>query len=309
MIWIADCCVMRASACCGGLDFRLLAHQHDGFRLCSLLVKRACSVDECRQLLDLDAATVQAFVHSAYLCGYAMVETPEGVTAAVAAPPSRNATTGGSLLSRMWRNLRARRLESARTQDRGAGRDGGRQVHTLVRALAGDRVVDTDVANTDSASDKLSTTVAMDYADIDLPNGDRLRLYGTPGQARFDFIWPVLLQGASGVLVLADASAASVADTLDRYLLALREHAPDVPAAIGLSKLDLAPHADIDALAMRAGDLLRPLAGGAVRSPLGCRGDAADGRADVGDRGHRAGGCAWLTDSLIVDSATGSAPT
>ena len=55
---------------------------------------------------------------------------------------------------------------------------------TLVRALAGDRVVDTDVANTDSASDKLSTTVAMDYADIDLPNGDRLRLYGTPGQAR-----------------------------------------------------------------------------------------------------------------------------
>ena len=87
-------------------DFRLLAHQHDGFRLCSLLLKRACSVDECRQLLDLDAATVQAFVHSAYLCGYAMVETPEGVTAAVAAPPSRNATTGGSLLSRMWRNLR-----------------------------------------------------------------------------------------------------------------------------------------------------------------------------------------------------------
>ena len=130
---------------------------------------------------------------------------------------------------------------------------------TLVRALAGDRVVDTDVANTDSASDNLSTTVTMVYADIDLPNGDRLRLYGTPGQARFDFIWPVLLQGASGVLVLADASAASVADTLDRYLLALREHAPDVPAAIGLSKLDLAPHADIDALAMRAGDLLRPL--------------------------------------------------
>lgn len=130
---------------------------------------------------------------------------------------------------------------------------------TLVRALAGEHVVDTDVANTDSDSDKLSTTVAMDYADIDLPNGDRLRLYGTPGQARFDFIWPVLLQGASGVLVLADASAPSVVDALDRYLLALREHAPDVPAAIGLSKLDLAPQVDIDALATRAGELLRAL--------------------------------------------------
>ncbi len=130
---------------------------------------------------------------------------------------------------------------------------------TLVRALAGDRVVDTDVANTDAASDKLSTTVAMDYADIDLPNGDRLRLYGTPGQARFDFIWPVLLQGASGVLVLADATAPSLATDVERYLLALRDHAPDVPAAIGLSKLDLAPHADIDALAAHTTELLRAL--------------------------------------------------
>jgi hypothetical protein len=86
-------------------DFRLLAHQHDGFRLCSLLLKRACSVDECRQLLDLDAATVQAFVRSAYLCGYAMVETPDAVAAD---PPSARPATPGSLLARMWRGLRSK---------------------------------------------------------------------------------------------------------------------------------------------------------------------------------------------------------
>jgi hypothetical protein len=86
-------------------DFRLLAHQHDGFRLCSLLLKRACSVDECRQLLDLDADTVQVFVRSAYLCGYAMVETPEG-TGTHVATPARSTAAGGSLLARMWRNLR-----------------------------------------------------------------------------------------------------------------------------------------------------------------------------------------------------------
>ena len=86
-------------------DFRLLAHQHDGFRLCSLQLKRACSADECRQLLDLDAATVQAFVRSAYLCGYAMVETPD--TGAADAPSARPATTG-SLLARMWRGLRSK---------------------------------------------------------------------------------------------------------------------------------------------------------------------------------------------------------
>ena len=47
---------------------------------------------------------------------------------------------------------------------------------TLVRAIAAGAVVDTDVPNSDrDGADKASTTVAMDYADIDLPNGDRLR--------------------------------------------------------------------------------------------------------------------------------------
>ncbi len=61
---------------------------------------------------------------------------------------------------------------------------------TLVRSIAAGAVVDTDVANSDRlGADKASTTVALDYADIDLPNGERLRLYGTPGQQRFDFLW------------------------------------------------------------------------------------------------------------------------
>jgi hypothetical protein len=40
-------------------DFRVLGHDHDGFRLCSLLLKRACTVDECAMLLDLPAAAVR----------------------------------------------------------------------------------------------------------------------------------------------------------------------------------------------------------------------------------------------------------
>jgi len=117
---------------------------------------------------------------------------------------------------------------------------------TLVRAVAGGSVVDTDVLNTDPGSSKLATTVAMDYADVHLPNGDRLRLYGTPGQQRFSFIWPVLLQGARGVVILADGSSPDVSQELDRYLTALREHAPGVAAVVGVSKVDLAPELDLD---------------------------------------------------------------
>ena len=112
---------------------------------------------------------------------------------------------------------------------------------TLVRAIAGRDVIDTDVANSD-----------REDGDIDLPNGDRLRLYGTPGQRRFDFLWPILLQGASGVLLLVDATRVGDDDELDSYLQALEQHATQVPAVIGVSRLDLAPGLDLDACAMRA---------------------------------------------------------
>ncbi|MGO1540122.1 MAG: GTP-binding protein [Luteimonas sp.] len=117
---------------------------------------------------------------------------------------------------------------------------------TLVRTVAGKDVVDTDVANTDPGSDKAGTTVAMDYADIDLPNGDRMRLYGSPGQARFDFVWPILLQGAAGVVVLIDATGNDLPAEFERYLEALREFAPQVPTVAGLTKSDLRPDGSVD---------------------------------------------------------------
>ncbi|MCW5581615.1 MAG: ATP/GTP-binding protein [Luteimonas sp.] len=115
---------------------------------------------------------------------------------------------------------------------------------TLVRAIAGANVVDTEVANTDPTSPKAATTVAMDYADVDLPNGDRLRLYGSPGQARFDFIWPILLEGARGAVVLVDASLDDAPAHLASYLDVLDAHAAATPVVLGLSKLDLVPGCD-----------------------------------------------------------------
>jgi len=86
-------------------DFRVLGHDHDGFRLCSLLLKRACSVAEAGRLLDLDPGRVRTFVHAAYLGGYARLEVP-----ADAAPPtSLRAPAAAGLLARMWRSMRGRR--------------------------------------------------------------------------------------------------------------------------------------------------------------------------------------------------------
>lgn len=85
-------------------DFRVLAHQHDGFRLCSLLLKKPCSLYECTRLLELDIDATRAFMRSAYLCGYAEVKVPE-----VAPPPPPPTRQGASaLLARMWRSVRNR---------------------------------------------------------------------------------------------------------------------------------------------------------------------------------------------------------
>lgn len=130
---------------------------------------------------------------------------------------------------------------------------------TMVRAVATGKVVDTDVANTDASSAKLATTVAMDYADVDLPNGDRLRLYGTPGQERFDFIWTMLLEGASGVIILLDATAVDLAADIATYLQPLARHGNHLPVVVGLSKADIADLPDLDGVNAHAAACLRPL--------------------------------------------------
>jgi uncharacterized protein len=54
-------------------------------------------------------------------------------------------------------------------------------------------------------SGKTTTTVAMDFGRITLPDEDVvLYLFGTPGQDRFWFMWDELTVGAVGAVVLAD---------------------------------------------------------------------------------------------------------
>lgn len=109
---------------------------------------------------------------------------------------------------------------------------------TLVQALAGGRGVNTDMRNSDPRAQKALTTVAMDCGDIALPGGDRLRLYGTPGQRRFAFLWPILLEGASGAIVLADAATDTTRDLAISHLEAITRYSPSLPVVIGLTRQD-----------------------------------------------------------------------
>jgi len=52
---------------------------------------------------------------------------------------------------------------------------------------------------------KGTTTVAMDFGRITIASDLILYLFGTPGQARFWFMWDELNRGAIGAVVLADS--------------------------------------------------------------------------------------------------------
>ncbi len=54
-------------------------------------------------------------------------------------------------------------------------------------------------------SDKVTTTVAMDFGRVTVDNGLKLYLFGTPGQRRFGFMWDDLVRGALGVVIIVDS--------------------------------------------------------------------------------------------------------
>lgn len=51
---------------------------------------------------------------------------------------------------------------------------------------------------------KRTTTVAMDFGRVTLPDGRVLYLFGTPGQRRFWFMWDDVVAGAHGAVILVD---------------------------------------------------------------------------------------------------------
>ncbi|MDR0247021.1 MAG: ATP/GTP-binding protein [Burkholderiales bacterium] len=109
---------------------------------------------------------------------------------------------------------------------------------TAISAVSEIPPVSTDVANSDrEAFDKELTTVTLDYGRITLPSGDRLRLYGIPGQQRFSFMWAMLEHGAMGIVLLVDASRPDPFAELDVFLKAFHKLLRTGRAVLGVGRL------------------------------------------------------------------------
>jgi len=124
---------------------------------------------------------------------------------------------------------------------------------TAVHAVSEIAAVSSEVRNTDSSLAKEFTTAGLDYGHITLEGGERLTLYGAPGQERFDFMWRILAQGALGVIVLMDNSQPEPLTTLDMYLRALAptiaQHTRQAACVVGVGRMEQYPTPGLDAVA------------------------------------------------------------
>lgn len=113
---------------------------------------------------------------------------------------------------------------------------------TAVAAASDIPTAKTDVANTEVRKfGKALTTVAMDYGEVILESGQKVLLFGTPGQQRFEFMWEILGQGAAGIILLVDNSRPNPLAELKLYLDAFSAFATRGALVVGVGRTESSP--------------------------------------------------------------------
>lgn len=109
-----------------------------------------------------------------------------------------------------------------------------------VKSLSDIEVVSTEAEATDDVKTlKHHTTVAMDYGVMNLAKGNRVMLYGTPGQERFDFMWDILTKNALGLVLLIDGSAPDPVSDLHAYAAAFKKIIAKSALVVGITHTSL----------------------------------------------------------------------
>lgn len=118
---------------------------------------------------------------------------------------------------------------------------------TAIGAISDSATLSTEVPMSEGATaDKHLTTVGFDYGECRLDDGLTLKLFGTPGQERFRFMWDILGAGAFGLVVLADNRRPDPVGDVEQYLRAFAPHLPPRRVVVGVGRMADAPSPPID---------------------------------------------------------------
>ena len=133
---------------------------------------------------------------------------------------------------------------------------------TAIAAISDFPPISTEMYNHDRESNaKAATTVALDLGQIGLEDGTVVRLYGTPGQERFSFMWEIIGRGAMGVILLLDGSSPDALADLRTYTSVFQRIAPDQPLIVGVGRTQPDDSEQLDACArvLATMNLLAPI--------------------------------------------------
>ncbi len=112
---------------------------------------------------------------------------------------------------------------------------------TAIQSLSEIEVVRTEANNSERhIVDKATTTVALDYGEILIDGEEKVRLYGIPGQKRFDFMWSILKKRAKGMILLVNRDAPDPIGEMIFFLDEFRELYDRGGVVVGISRSDVA---------------------------------------------------------------------
>lgn len=115
---------------------------------------------------------------------------------------------------------------------------------TAIQAISEIPVVATEVRASDEVRhEKETTTVAMDYGQLALDDGTVLKIYGTPGQRRFSFMWEILAEGALGFVILVNDRREAPLEDVAMYLENFAPWIAQAAVAIGVTHVEDDPAA------------------------------------------------------------------
>lgn len=110
---------------------------------------------------------------------------------------------------------------------------------TAIRSVSDSPVLATDFAASDSTcARKDLTTVALDHGAFDVGTGDRVHLFGTPGQDRFAFMWEILSEGAAGLVLLIPNDHVKPLAELRLFVKAFASFVSPADFAVGVTHTD-----------------------------------------------------------------------
>ncbi len=111
---------------------------------------------------------------------------------------------------------------------------------TAIESLSEIEVVRTEANNSERhIADKPTTTVALDYGEILIGAEEKVRLYGIPGQKRFDFMWAILKKRAKGMILLVNSDAPDPIEEMLSFIEEFRELYDRGGVVIGVSRADV----------------------------------------------------------------------